>query len=189
MNMKYYIIALAVVLVSCMQDRYADQIKSLEGLNNVLTESEQKLAAIDTSRLLLVRETVDFNLNYIETHYNDTIDKEFAIFLSNYNTIRKGYKRFNQKYTNLKKELEYSRKQIIDLKADLEANLIDEKKVEDYYHTEEMAVNTFEASLKKFLEGLEFSFERFDELNPEVEKIVNDLKAVADSTANADENS
>lgn len=99
MNFFKTIILFVVIfsgLFSCQNSyNYDKQIKELDSLKVVITESLNNLKQIDSAYCVNALNTQNMYLQFIEAHTNDTLSKSQAQSLQQFSSIYKSFKTFN----------------------------------------------------------------------------------------------
>lgn len=167
---------LTAILYSCKRTKYAKEIASLDSLQTILSKADSTLNSIDTAKTNAYYLDAKNNLNYIQNNYKDTMERELAIFLSDYRSILESLESFNSERNQLLKELNYSQKQIENLIHDLKNNAVEKTKITEYYNTEIEAANELLPSVNAMVDMAKKQLTDYEQKNKRVLEIVNGLK-------------
>lgn len=170
---------LTAILHSCKGTKYAKEVAGLDSLQMVLAKADSALKSIDTVKTNTYYIELKNNLSYIQNNYKDTMERELAIFLSDYRSVKKPLEIFNSERNQLIKDLEYSQEQIKNLIHDLKNNSIEENKVMEYYTMETEAANNIITSVNVMVDMVNEQVLQFEQRNSRVQEVVNELKQKA----------
>ncbi len=151
--------------------------------------TQYKLAQIDSLTLILDKTELmltELNDDSIKAMMNDTHlmhdvlssvgkAKLKALELSDNNqldSIDKQFKEYVEIHSKTLEEFKYSRKQLTDLKYDLEQHIVNEKKFDEYYQTENTSVNNLFNIVSSSLDKVKQNIEKYKLINPEIKKIM-----------------
>ena len=95
--------------------------------------------------------------------------------INDYSYIKKSYKTILREYPLAMEELQYCRNQLTDLKHDIEHGHLDEQMIKTYFSHEEDAISLLKYKMEKLSEMAEKQTERFGQLNPQIELMIDSL--------------
>ena len=175
-------IALVVVIFSlhsCKQKTdYTKEISRLDSALTVLTGADKILSSVDTSTLRISYNSTANDLHGImEKLSKDTVKKKTAQFLSD------AYERSgnilnllsNKKF--LERAIAESRQRISDLKHDLDENLIEKNKSEEYIVHEFNSSGKIYETINKAIERAKSSSLKLDSMKTQIIFIADSLKS------------
>jgi len=177
---KIFHLVLAFTLVlffaECKNNQYQKELARIDSLKTVLNQSEKKLGEIDTNMLSEKFEVYEKNTSFISENYPDKKRDSSWNTICQYGLIDEPLGGFKNEQYHLKKELMFSRKQLDSLKFDIQNGNIEKKKMNEYIKSESDAVSMVEKMIKMTVEEAKIELNRFDALNPKIEKIIMNLK-------------
>jgi hypothetical protein len=174
----HLILALFVILffVECKNNKYKKELARIDSLETVLNQSEKKLTEVDTNMVREKYKVYKKNISFISENYPNKLKDPNWNTLCQYGLIKKPLRDFNNELPHLRKELMFSRKQLDSLKFDIQNGNIEKEKINEYVKSESDAVNVIEQMVKMTVEGAKTELNRFDTLNPKIEKILMGIK-------------
>jgi len=185
-NGSFYKLIIAALLLSvpfifsCGNEiSYVNQVKTLDSIQVQLSKIELQLRQIDTAKLAAVSAQIGDELSFIQTNYKDTMKKDMAMVLTEYQLIRKSYNLILLKFPEAQKELTITKEQLKSLGHDLKTNSIDKANVEGALNTEMGAANESIQTVILMNNIIKLRMPRFEELKPNVMDLVNELKEKA----------
>lgn len=174
--------------------QYPDEVASLELAIDSLTQAQALLAAVDTSEFLSMGREINKNVVFIQTYYQDTMPRETAFMLSDYSSMSKTFKRFRGNRGKLVNKIGFSLAQMQELLTDLKNNVVaspdpkettdaaemeramaDEQRAKLYVGTEVSEAENLIQQINAFIVSLERAKNVYDELNPEVMIVVEEV--------------
>lgn len=170
------LIALTTILPSCKRTKYAKEIVSLDSLQTTLVKTDSALKSIDAAKTNAYYLEAKNNLAYIQNNFKDTMEREMAMFLSDYHSILKSLEMFNKERDKYIKELDYSRKQIENLIHDLQKNAVEKTKITEYCTIETKFANELISSVNYVVNLAKQELIDFEQKNKRVLEIMNELK-------------
>ena len=117
--------------VSC-GTKYSQEILLVDSLQVELTKVQNDLNAVDATQLVSVNIEMLKKLTFIQSNYNDTIDKKLAQTLDEYNMLRQSLEMVIKNGRELSATITLSQKRLNDLKHDLQNNIPTKEKVMEY---------------------------------------------------------
>ncbi len=176
--LRFYsgILFFSISLFSC-GTRNAQFVSQVEELEETIQKAQQSIVTIDTSKIGNALRISTGNLKFIQENFKDTMDKETAFLMSDYSASRKSLKRLLENYSDVIRELSYSQSQLANLKLDVENNVMEEQKFNDYYSSESKSVEKLDEYAKNIVEWYASALRMYEEKNSAVEKIVGQLNA------------
>lgn len=169
-------IIVGFTLSACNGKVNEKHIAKVDSLSVVLDEISKGFAGIDTATVYEYNRIATDNLSFIQKNYKDTMGRELAIFLSDYRTANKVFGHITTNYTEKLDEIAYSQNQLADLMLDLKNDLVPQEQIETIFKSESKAINTLQVSLSSLISRCSSQLEKFREMNPKVEEIVNGIK-------------
>jgi len=177
MKLHFILLAItAVVLAACSPGYNKEQMAKADSLLGHLDNVTTKLESMDTVIVDKYYRTANEALKFIQDNYTDTMEKEAGFLLSDYQVTRKSLRRLRETYIEEVDMLEYSRKQLSDLKTDIKNNLLTEEHFNEYFNAESEAVSRLIESIENMSSWHQSTIKKFEERNPKVQKIVEELK-------------
>jgi len=139
----------------------------------------EKLANIPAHYLLWLYENTSIYgelRDYIKDNFDEKNDDEVWRVITRYGLIRKPLRDFKKHYINYSEEIEFSKSQLTNLKADIKNNILTEDLIEQYIKEEAEFVNYLNLSVGGLMEITNNYYQQYLELNPLVEKFINEKK-------------
>ncbi|GAB4248929.1 MAG: hypothetical protein Kow0079_01350 [Vicingaceae bacterium] len=167
-------VLIAVILCSCTHNK--KEIGEVTSLEQLLTDTEELLHSVDTTKVFPVAKSIEKDLKYIQLNYKDTMDKSLAIKLNTYHSNRKALLYFVRNYKTFLEEIAFSKKQLTDLKEDLKNNTLDMTKYPDYYKNEQTAIVNLNNNISRAVEGVNVTLPNIDKVKPTIDSLLNVLK-------------
>jgi len=161
---------------SCHTDKFEKQYKQIDSLVGVLDTAYNKLNELDTSVVQSYYETYTQNIKHIKDNFDEKNDDEVWRVITRYGLIRKPLRDFKKHYINYSEEIEFSKSQLTNLKADIKNNILTEDLIEQYIKEEAEFVNYLNLSVGGLMEITNNYYQQYLELNPLVEKFINEKK-------------
>lgn len=163
---------LLTVCTSCVNSLfYKDYAVRVDSLNASLEASASSFEQIDTVRIRNQSKQVEINLDTLFMLQKEIVHGT----INDYSYIKKSYKTILREYPLAMKELQYCRNQITDLKHDIEHRHLDEQMIKNYFSQEEEAISMLKYKMEKLSEMAEKQTERFSQLNPQIELMIDSL--------------
>lgn len=173
MTKNIIFIIICIAFVACNQEEQK-KLKKVEGLESVLEGTQEVLYQVDTARAFQYRRNLMKDVQTVQAHI-DTIGKEKAVYISNYNSLSKAFNRFRKKYPEFQKEIAFSEKQLENLKTDIKNDKIPEGKFSEYYQSEMDAIVQLNSSVERSVNGLKVVLDKYEEMRPEVLEFIKKL--------------
>lgn len=151
-----------IFLSGCNNNEFETEIKSVNNLIEKLDSAEAIFNEIDTAHYQVIADTISSNLNWITRSYkqsNDTMDRETAMFISDYRGSNKVFTKMDNTYSEISAEIEFSKKQLQELKHDLEEEALTAILANKYLVQEGEAVRAIMQSVSSLSIGLKRSDE------------------------------
>lgn len=199
LNLFFLSAVLLGSLASCSSStRYGTQVAQLDSTITKLNAAQAQLIAVDSGSYMAMRTTMKEQLSFIQGHYDandDTIPRDRGFLLSNYGSLNKSFKRFTAKRGQYKQKLELLLSQTNALRddlihntvatpgekattssAELERKMSDEERATHYTRVEVEEAKKVCDAIDKFVDIINKTTTSFNELNPQVEAIVEEIK-------------
>lgn len=164
-----------LILFTSCGTKYAAEIVKVDTLMAMLNKAQNELKAIDTVDVNRKYEEVKGNITSIQKNYTDTLTREMAEFLGEYNGVLMVFETVKQRYPELEKELTYSGEQLKNFKHDLQYNIVNEEKVKEHYKREEQALKGNVESIQIMIDALKNNNELYAKLTPQVKQLMESM--------------
>ena len=92
------VIGLASVLSACLSKQDEENLAKVDELIAMNDSSISALEATDSSTIYVHHDTLFSNLNYLQTHLTDTLERSLLKKLSDYRDIRKAYRAYKEQF-------------------------------------------------------------------------------------------
>lgn len=175
------ICGLSILLVSCTNNK--EHIAKVESLQEILGNTEEIFAEVDTAKVLEINKTMEQHLLYIQKHYNDTVNKDKAMSLSNYYNLKKGFHQFVSRHNEFRKEIDYGYEQLNNMITDLENGTMPVDSFSRYYEMEMESILDLNKRVQSATNVLNSSFSKYETQGPDIKQFYEELKQQVDSTA------
>jgi len=177
-KISHLVLAFVMILsfTECKNNQYKKELARIDSLKIVLNQAEKKLAELDTNVVHEKYKEYKKNLNFITANYPDKKKDPNWNTLCQYSMIDEPLGGFNNEQHHLKNELMYSRKQLDSLKFDIQNGNVEKEKMNIYIESESNAVADLEQKIKEAIETAQTELNRFDTINPKIEKIIKSIK-------------
>lgn len=167
--------SLVITATSC-GDRFAEEIKYVEQLQQTLDSNEQTLN-IDVNLLVSRAERIESTLLTFTNKYKDTMSKELGDNLSKYKNFKKIYSRKSNNYEECVKEQAALQKQLDNLLRDTKNGVFSKDEFKTYYNTEKTDLQLLvqkSQDIEKTLYEIEPEYNRLAEyFKPLLEELTN----------------
>jgi len=169
--MKNYIIILLTIglVFNACKNSFEKEIGEVDGLINIITETENILLSIDTSRAFTASRQIKSDLEQLNAA-KDTLTKEEAFRLDDYYSGKKKLYRLASDYASYNSQINFSKTQLANLKQDLTNGKITKEDFSNYYESEHAVVFDLNSQINKAVNGLE---ETLEKLRIDREEILN----------------
>ena len=172
---------------------YQAQVSELDSLESNLLRVQERLNGFDEDRLIKSELTFKSHVEYMADNVLDSVDRETGMFISRYRRLKKGFNGFDRKRRSYRQELTYALAQLTTLRNDLKHGVVapmteenandgasSEEEVANYYvRVEKEAAMVLISDVDSWLDGVLSILELFDELNPQAEEFVAQIKTNA----------
>ena len=165
-----------VLFISCGRKNNSDQLQKIDSLIVVLDELEKKIQTIDTAKIGEIYRVCNADLVFIQKNYKDTMDRELAIFLSDYHALKKSSTRLMESIVDQDYEIGYSKNQLKNLKLDLNNDLYNEDLFAEYFNSEQSAIEKMDETIQNTISWYQNAIQMFDTNSVKVKAIISDLK-------------
>jgi len=178
--MKKVLLSLLLVatIFSCRNSFEAEH-QQIVDLQTTIDEAEKVLLAIDTVETFTMVREFKQELWRFGAKY-DSLDKEAAFKMADYYANKKSLYFLYDNYAVFVKEIDLSRKQLLNLKKDLDNNIIDQKKFEEYLITEKNMIVSLDEKIKNSAKSIVISMDRIKASKVEVKEILKKYKKEQD---------
>lgn len=161
-----------LIFVSCTNKQFYETYSTkIDSLKNTLEASASSYETIDTvliaSQYLTIRQNLDTLVLFPEIALDTGVIK--------YGYLKKKYKTFLRDHPLTIQELNYSRVQLSDLKNDFDKRNLEIEFAQEYYQTEEEAVDYIKKRMDAYQVMIRESMIKFNSLNPEIVVLLDSL--------------
>jgi hypothetical protein len=178
--LKFNLAVLGLIIFSaCQQNPHISDISTIERLRVELDSAELVFSKIDTSGYAAFEKKYKRNVAFVQQKLlakGDTMDRETALFMSEYRELKKPYAQFKTKYEQAEKELEFSENQLITLKHDLKNNNMDTIISKRMMADEVKATESIVSSVKNLYASDQKIRAKTAEMEPRIDSLMNVLK-------------
>ncbi len=181
MRKTILLLSLAALFASCNQTPYKAEIAELDRLIVKLDSAKNILQNVDTNGYRDYAKRFQSNLNFVTNHFRnskDTIDRDLALFMADYRSLKKPYLNFHSTYDQAARDLEFTEKQLLTLKHDLEHNLLDSIVVRKMFDREVEETNAIVDLVKRIDFGDDYTRELASTLEPKMDSVIVVLKSL-----------
>lgn len=134
------IVAVATyILSSCGSNPNEAEIVKVDSLLVQLRSAKMELDSINPESLETIKDSIIFDIKFVETEYMDTMPLDRAIEVDVYHRVLKSAIKFERTYNDQQGDLRYSLEQLTDMKKDLESGILVKESFEEFYPAEEEA--------------------------------------------------
>ncbi|MFH1320879.1 MAG: hypothetical protein ABII90_09540 [Bacteroidota bacterium] len=169
-------IFLPLILSSCKNVDVKKEVSAIDSLGQVVEKAHLHLKEINIENAKKIREEINTNMDFVKTHYQDTLSWDISKLLSDYHSIQKTLKHFLRIKEYLEKEIVYSNEQLKNLKHDIEKEIITKEQFNTYYEAEMKAVSGLKKEIKLYVDMAKEKIEKFNSINPKVGEVVKKFK-------------
>ena len=163
---------------SCKQKwDYTREMVQLDSISTLLISAERNLLAIDTGYFRVSYNSTAQYLNSIkESCFNDTLQKNTAIFLSDVYHYSGNVHYLLDSSDHLEKLVKESKQRLGNLKYDLTQNLIDKNNAKEYIAHERREAQRTTESILLVIEKAKLSCEKLDSMKTRISALADNLK-------------
>ena len=179
---RIIIIIASLIIVGCNPNK--DKIGKVRSLHNVLDNTVELLDEVDTNTAYTANSQLQEELLFVQKTYQDTMDKETAMLLGDFYSMRKVLSYHQNNYEKYIEEIAYSRSQLDDLIADLENNKVPEDKFNQYYQSELDAILDLNTRIQHATNNAVSALDKYEKQHAKLQEIIDQLKAQRDTTSN-----
>jgi hypothetical protein len=165
------VFGLASLFTACLSKQDEENLAKVDELIEMTDSSIAALEATDSTTIYVHHDTLFSNLNYLQIHLVDTIERDMLKKLSDYRDIRKAYSAYKSDFTRTLIEARNEKEQLLKLKQDIENDIVDEEKFEKYFELEVGNVRALKESAEKLTVRIKISEEIFSRLAPTVDSL------------------
>lgn len=173
------VLGLAGVLTSCSESPNEKPIRQVDSLLTVVSAAHEKLQTINPEDYQLILDTIKQDVQFIQSHYPDTMDLQTALKVDYYYRTIKSVNKFKSTHSSQNTELNYTQTQLGNMKKDLENELMDVESFKELYPSEAKAVSRHKESvgnLKAWHESIESTYKRH---KPGIDSLITYIKESA----------
>lgn len=166
--------AAGLCMVSCSDnsERYKKEIAELDSLVKELDKAEIQFKAIDSEKVALTYGGLDELMEQTTELIKDTLQKDEAILLSDFRSIKKPLREFKMRSSILKTEIVVTKDQLTHLSHDLKNGLLKEEDISKYVQSESDLAKTLIQSLNIISTIIPQQLAKYDSLKPLVLEFV-----------------
>lgn len=176
MKNSLYFIFIMLFFVACNPNKNKKELSQIDSLKTVIKKTESLLLEIDTTVINEKYEKYKYNIAYLRENYTEKENDINWSTLGQYGLIKKPLKDFVLNKNHYFKEITYSEKQLDNLRIDIQNGAIQESKIKENIQSEMDAANFLEQNVKNTVGAAKTELNRFDSLNPKIEKIIEENK-------------
>ncbi len=143
----------------------------LDSLMAEVERAEDTLDLIFSFKITEMMDTIDYDLDYLEITYTDTMDKETALLVGTYFDQVKSLNKLMKAYMDQRKELDKSTEQLESLESDFDNKLIPAELLQDYFESETKAVGRLNETSTNVLGWYRQSITKFEYLKPQIDEV------------------
>jgi len=169
-------IRISLFLFSCKPDLPEAKVNAVDSLVSRIDSIHNQIADYDSSAIAETATQFYTNYNYITSEMKDTIERETAIKLSRYFSLKKAFNFFNQNYSESKEQVLEEKKQLNDLKQDIENGLVEEKQLDNYLELEKDNLYLIEGRATTLNNAVHSINTMFTEMHPMVDSLITAFK-------------
>lgn len=148
--LSFLALSFLISLGSCSGPDHSERIARIDSLQERLAKYEERLNALDSTRVLKIQERVDRELEIFQTHYErDSMGQELYNALDDHKRTKKALKGYKDALRTIQEEMSRSSSQLKDLKMDLERGHYSAEKADEYLKDEAKAIEELSASVKR----------------------------------------
>ncbi len=162
-------------IVSCSSQQDKENIAKVEALIQETQTYVEQLEATDSVSISEHYKKMMHHIEYLQLNLTDSIPTPLIAKLSDYRAHRKTYQFYGKKFSSTLKDAKLEVKQLEALKKDIENNIVDENKFDNYYQLEASNVGAIAENTIKMVESIEKSEEVYAEISPVADSL---MKAV-----------
>lgn len=175
MKKLFFCLLFSTLAFACSNSN-ENEVAKVSGLEEILLNTEEVLNSVDTSETFALYREVKHNLKFIQNNYSDTMQKDDAFTLGDYNANRKALYFFVENYNKFNNEIELSKNQLNNLKTDLANNTINIDDFPNYFETEQQIIIELNNQVSTAVNGINTVISNYKDLTPKVNKIIADIK-------------
>ncbi len=175
---KYLIVSVAVltVILGCNHKEKTKRIAEIDSLNTLLDSIKTALDTVNFSDVEKYQSIFSRNLEDYKKYNDGGKDDKTWPVITQYFSIKKGFKRYIEDYDSFRKELKYSRNQLESLKKDVKRNIISKEDYSKYINTEKQAIGFLHHEVIARTSSLRQSAAIFNKCNSRMLEIIGDMK-------------
>lgn len=170
------ILSLPLFLMACRPGIDEAKVAKIDSLQQIMDSSQQKVNALDSTKMMDYASHYFENIDYIKNKFNDTINTETAFFIDKYYGMRKKMKLMQNQYSDNVEELKITQQQLKDLKYDAREGLLEEQQFDKYLALESENVRKIQSFINQLQDAYEVSIPTFDEMNPTIDSLIREDK-------------
>ncbi|MCB0481235.1 MAG: hypothetical protein KDC83_07365 [Flavobacteriales bacterium] len=171
------LVVISAFFGSCNNNPNQPEINKVDSLLTILDSAQKELMIINPKALSDMKDTVTFDLKFLQIEYADTMSLDKAILVDAYGRTLKSISKFEKTFMEQSKDVEYSTTQLTDMKKDLESGILNKVSFNEFYPAEEESVARLMESngnMKIWFESVKDSYEK---RRGPVVKLMDEVKA------------
>lgn len=168
-----------IIFAACQQNPHDSNISEIEKLKAELDSASLMFSKIDTNGYAVFEKKYKRNVAFVQQQLlaiGDTMDRETALFMSEYRELKKPYSQFKTKYEQADKELKFSENQLITLKHDLKNNAMDTIISKRMVADEIKATESITSSVQNLYSADKQIRAKTAKMEPRIDSLINVLK-------------
>ncbi|MFC2100806.1 hypothetical protein ACFLRZ_03150 [Bacteroidota bacterium] len=150
----------------------SEQLAKIDSLKMIIDQMELKLDEINMDEVNKKFLEYQLNMKEIVAHIEKEMDTVSGKYLMAYTKVKGPIKSFIKYHPSLKKDISKARKQLEDLYHDMENNLVDMKKFEEFVKTESDSIRYMNNWISEYVVKVKEQLVNFDSVNPKVKEII-----------------
>jgi hypothetical protein len=167
----------ALFFWGCTPPEVKQNVAQIDSLMTELTKAEAIMTELDISFTDEALAKVEEKLGFIEANLTDTLDRDMALFLSDFSRMRKNLNKLKATHKAQKEQISYSLKQLENLKYDVKNQLTSSEEFNEYYHSEKESVNRVLETSMNYNAWHNSSEKRFAVLDSATDVLVTQIKS------------
>ena len=170
MNNFLIILITGFIFMGCANANQKE-IEQIDELLNLVTEVENELLAIDTSKVFAMKQQIVIDFKEY-TQFTDTISKDEALRVDEIFGTKKKFIKISKNYTTFIKNAKHAKDQLNRLKTDLEKKLVSKEDYITYYQSEKIAVSDLKLRVSKSTSNFAVAISKYELERPELLELI-----------------
>jgi hypothetical protein len=168
-SLFFLIVFISTAFFSCLRENpYAEKIKTLDSLYQVLDVTQTKLELVDHDYSKKTFEEIIRNVDFVKNEYKDTMSLDENKMFAAYRTLRKPYQKIMHYKTPFLEELAYTKSQLKHLIKDLNKQNFSPENVNEFYTVEYDAAKGIAERSEEMIKKFETAETEFKQLHPSI---------------------